>query len=467
MESNFTNISKCNLCENFLDFKNVLSLGKTPLANSFVKEPTQQEEYPLDLLECQNCGHVQLSCIVNPDILFKNYLYVSGTSKVFVDHFRNYAQTIMQKIHFSNTDMVVDIGSNDGTFLSMFMDHGIKIMGVEPATNIADQAINLGIPTIKKFFNKETANQIYKQYGFMRMVSCNNTFAHSSELKEMLEGVKTILHKNGLFVFEVSYLPDLLEGMSFDNIYHEHISFHHLSPLVNFFEYHGMRIYDVERIKTHGGSIRVFAAKHGSQLLGHMNKEMIKSLIKQENDMGLFIPKNIISIHSLEENNLTPFVDFENKIKELKDKLVPRLKELKEQGKTIIAYGAPAKQNTFLHYLDIGSDMIDYIVDDSPLKQGLFSPGKNIPIFPSAKIQETNPDVILLSAWNFADSIIKNNKLLLDKGVMFINPLPEYKEITKENYKEHKKPSFDINNDFLGKLSFGLPTIAGIRRGNI
>lgn len=438
MNSDFAYVSHCNLCEK-QNLKHVLHVTQSPLANSFVKEPIEQKKYPLDLLECQDCGHVQLSVIINPELMFKDYLYVSGTSQVFVKHFENYATTVINKLDLKENDLVVDVGSNDGTLLQFFKNADLKVVGIDPAEDIAKQATDRGIPTIPDFLNEKSKKQVFEEYGGAKVVVANNVFAHSSELNDMAKNISHLIRfKEGVFVFEVSYLPDLINGLYFDNIYHEHVSFHHLAPLIEFFNKHHMRVFDVERANTHGGSIRVYVENKYRQDRNErpVNIEAIGKLLQLESDMGLKVSDELRSRNNFNiigKNFVSPFLEFADKMKDIKFELKARLKELKAQGNRIVGYGAPAKSTTLLHYLGIDNELIDYIVDDSPLKQNLLTPGTHIRIWPTNQIydygfnlsQNRDADVILILAWNFAESIIKNHSKF---GGKFIIPLPIIEE---------------------------------------
>lgn len=402
-------LSSCRLCKN-KNLKKALSLGSSPLANSFLtKKLLDQPEsfFPLEINFCPRCGHLQLGHAVSPDLLFKNYLYVSSTSNVFIKHFEDYAKSVYDKFKLNKKSLVIDVGSNDGVLLKPFKKLGTKILGIDPAEEIAKKATKEGIKTLPIYFDKKTAAQIAKDYGYADVVTANNVFAHVYDIDEVTGAVYLLLKKNGVFVIEVPYLVDFLQKNLFDTIYHEHLSYFSLKPLVVFFEKHGMKIFDVEKVDSHGGSIRIFVKKKEGK---YKINASVKKFIKGEEKLGLFLFKT--------------YVEFRNKIKKNKVKLIKILNELKSQGKTIVGYGAPAKGNTLLNYFGIGNDILDYIVDDSPLKQNLYTPGTHIPVVSSDRLEKSKPDYILILAWNFAEPIMEKLSYLKETGSRFILPAP-------------------------------------------
>ena len=398
----------CRLC-NSSNLISVLELESTPPANAFVTEEEcikEQKKYPLKLFFCNNCNHVQLTDIVDPRELFSNYVYVSGTSPVFVNHFKNYAKTIIKEYSPDSNKYVLDIGSNDGTLLKFFKEMGYKVIGVDPAEEISKKANQDGIFTINGFFDLEMAENIKDKYSNASLITANNVFAHCDDLSGITDAVSKLLTPEGLFVFEVSYLVDVYQKTLFDTIYHEHLSYHSVTPLIKFFESKGMTLIDVLKVNTHGGSIRC-VIKNSS------NAEVKKSV-----DTFVNLEKSL----SFHESNT--FIKFSNKIEERKKELCDLLKKIKAEKKSIAGFGAPAKATTLMYEFGLNNDILDFIVDDSPLKQGLFSPGLNIPVFSSSQIETLKPDYLLILAWNFADSIIKNNQKFIASGGKFIIPLP-------------------------------------------
>lgn len=425
-------ITKCLLCDS--DTKPILSLGESPLANEFLTDIKDQDKFPLNLIQCTNdkCNHVQLDCLVDEERMYRNYLYVSGTSKVNVKHFKDYANFILDKYFTKPTvlpcnsafaressfdkyskDLIIDIGSNDGTFLKNFTT--IKALGVDPAENIAKEANKNGIKTLNAFWNEETVENkvlpyIKKNWGIekAKVITANHIFAHNANIETIVKGVKLALSENGTFIFENSYLLDMVDKGIFDVIYHEHIHHHHLKPLINFFDKFDMMIYDAHHeTNQHGGSIRVFVCNKSANFA--KSKELI-SLIKKE--------------ESINEKLLS----FKNKINFLKDVLTSRLKELKAEHKKIAVYGFPAKATTLCAYFNLDNSLIDFAVEDAPLKIGKFGPGTKIPILSTIALYTQKPDVVLVLAWNFFESIMENHKEL---KCLWITPLPKLIEVQK------------------------------------
>ncbi len=401
---------QCRLCDSD-NLEVVLSLTPTPPANAFIKREfldVQQACFPLDLYFCHGCAHLQLLDVVAPDVLFENYVYVSGTSPVFVEHFRQYADQITQFCSLKHDDLVVDIGSNDGTFLRFFLEQGNRVLGVDPAKEISEQANQSGINTINGFFGESMARQILDDYGQAKVVSANNVFAHIDDIKSVVRGVRQLLQDDGVFVFEVSYLLDLYQKKLFDMVYHEHLDYHSIIPLQLFFQTMQMEIISIEKVNTHGGSIRCYVS--------HANGP-----IPVDNSVSEFV--------SIEKENLLDkaetFFDFATKIKKNGIQLLDLIKSLKSEGKRIAAFGAPAKATTLMYHYGLNSEYIDYIVDDSPLKQGLYSPGLHLPVVSSDALKQDTPDYLLILAWNFAEPIINKNREYQSNGGKFIVPLPE------------------------------------------
>ncbi len=407
--NNIRNQELCRLCKS-KQLASVLKLASTPPANAFVsreKLNISQEKYPLELFYCQDCYHVQLLEIVDPSELFGNYVYVSGTSPVFINHFFQYAKQIIEKYKPNRDSYVLDIGSNDGTLLKCFKDFGYQVIGVDPAKEISIKANNDGIFTVNDFFNLETSNNLKKQYGEASLITANNVFAHCDDLSGMTDAIYNLLSEKGLFVFEVSYLVDVFEKNLFDTIYHEHLSYHSVTPLIKFFRSKNMELIDVSRVETHGGSIRCVVKKSQNNL---NIKDNVNDFVTLEKDLSF--------------NEKDTFLKFSKKISDKKYELLALIKKIKANKKSIIGYGAPAKATTLMYEYGLNNDILDFIVDDSSWKQNLFSPGLHIPIYSSSILETHKPDYILILAWNFADSIIKNNQEIIKSGSRFIIPLP-------------------------------------------
>ena len=407
-------LERCRICKN-KKLEKILDLGEMPLANAFLdKNQIGQKEvsYPLRVVWCESCGLLQIDKIVPPEILFKNYIYVSGTSEALRKHFKGLATKVVINFKLSNESLIVDIGSNDGTLLKEFKKVDSKVIGVEPAINIAKIAEESGVKTINDFFSEDVAKKIVKENGKADAIIATNVFAHIFDLGELLKGVSYLLKDDGIFVIEVPYLVDLLENVEFDTIYHEHLSYFAVRPLKRLFKERDFKIVDIERVKIHGGTIRVFVSKRKSRynINGNVNR-----LISLEIEKGL--------------NEVTVYKKFAGRVEKLKEDLVSLLQRLKSENKKVIGYGAAAKGNTLLNYYHIGPELIDFIVDLSPMKQNKFTPGTHISIFSPEQIYEAKPDYMLILAWNFADEIMKQQTKFKEMGGKFILPLPEVKII--------------------------------------
>jgi SAM-dependent methyltransferase len=389
----------------------VLELAPTPPANAFVPKEElgkTQQCFPLDVFFCEDCAHVQLLDIVDPSVLFENYVYVSGTSPSFVAHFESYAKSVLDQFKPKAGSLVVDIGSNDGTLLRFFQKAGMKVLGIDPAKNIAEQATKNGIETMAAFFNPQIAKDIRSKYGPASVITANNVFAHIDNLEGVVEGIKALLAPDGVFVFEVSYLVDVFEKTLFDTIYHEHLDYHSVKPLVPFFKRLGMELIEAQRVSSHGGSLRGIAQLKGGP---HKVGASVSSAIALEEKLGL--------------DKAQTFRQFGDNINSLKNDLNKLLKELKASGKKIVGFGAPAKATTLMYHFGIGPELIDFIAEDSPLKTNLFTPGSHIPVLPREALYQQKPDYVLMLAWNFAEPIMKSLRPYKDAGGHFIVPIPK------------------------------------------
>jgi len=406
----------CRLCGS-RNLKQLFSLGATPLANEFVSAADRcklQERFPLDVHLCADCGHVQLLDVVDPELLFRDYVYVSATSPVFVDHFRRYAEAMLEYTGMPKGSRVVEIGSNDGTLLRFFKDAGMQVLGIDPARRIAEEATKAGVETLQKFFDLALARRLKSQGWEAALIAANNVFAHADDLHAIVEGVAHLLVPDGLFVFEVSYLLDVFKKTLFDTIYHEHLSYHTVKPLVGLFARHGMQLIDAIRVDSHGGSLRGIAQCAGGPRPVHPR---VEQLIGVEASHGLHGPE--------------AFRGFFRSIQERKAELTELLRRGRAAGRRVAGFGAPAKATTLMFHFGLGPETLEYIVDDSPLKQGRFSPGHHIPVVASSRLYEpaTRPDDVLILAWNFAESIMRNHQAFRQAGGRFIVPLPQVRVV--------------------------------------
>lgn len=395
--------------------KKIISLSPTPPANAFLaKKDFKKKEpfFPLQVNFCLDCGQLQLTHIVSPELLFRDYVYVSSTSPVFVAHFEEYAEDLIKRFKLSRISLVIDIGSNDGILLKPLKKEGVKVLGIDPAVEIAKKATKNGIDTLPHFLNIKLAKTIVKNFGQADVISANNAFAHIHNLDEIIESVKILIKENGVFVIEFPYLVDFIEKNLFDTIYHEHLSYLSIRPLVALFKRFDMEIFDAKKVSSHGGSLRVYVKKVGAK---HKVKKTVQGFINKEKEIGL--------------SNINTYLEFAEKIEANKIKLTALLKKLKSQGNTIVGYGAPAKGNTLLNFYKIGPQILDYIVDDSEYKQGLYTPGTHIPVVRFNQIARTKPNYIFILAWNFANSLMNKLSDFKRNGGHFIVPIPEAKII--------------------------------------
>lgn len=396
----------CRVCEGG-DLVKVLSFGATPPANAFVRQEDlskPENSFPLECYYCKSCSFVQLLDIVSPELLFKNYVYVSSTSPVFVAHFDHFAETICKRFELPAGSLIADIGSNDGILLKPFKAKGMKVVGIDPADKIAQMATDQGIETVPAFFTPEVAQKIRADKGAAQIMTATSVFPHVDNLNVLVAAVKELLADNGVFIIEAYYLLSIIEKNLFDTVYHEHLSYFTVDTFVKLFNRLGMEVFDVEKTDTHGGSLRVFVQKRGG---GHNVQDSLKRFMDEEQAKGM--------------QQIETFIKYQTTIEKNKEDLLKLLRSLKAEGKKIVGYGAPAKGNTLLNYFDIGTDLLDYIVDDSTWKQGLYSPGKHIPVVSSATLKEQKPDHVLMLAWNFARPIMEK---LLDLETKFIIPVP-------------------------------------------
>ena len=325
--------------------------------------------------------------------------------------------TVTENLNLKPGSLIVDVGSNDGTLLRFFKGAGMHVLGVDPARDIATKATAEGLETIPEFFDETLARTIVEERGEAAVVTANNVFAHIDGLSAATRAVRALLSVDGVFVFEVYYLVDFADKMLFDTVYHEHLSYHSMGPLIPFFRSLDMKVFDVERVPTHGGSIRVFVD------LGRRKRSArVDELLNLERERGFFVPG------MPRPEVRSPLIALDERIKQLKEKLTTRIRELRAAGKRVAGYGAPAKATTLMYQFDLDRNTLDYIVDDNPLKQNLFTPGKKVPVVPSSVLESNPPDYLLILAWNFAEPIIEKCQAFRDRGGRFIIPLPELME---------------------------------------
>ncbi len=405
--------TRCLVCESF-EVREFLDLRETALANEFLKKEDlakPQPRYPLRVGFCHGCGHVQLKDRVPPGEMFTDYLYLSSASETLKNHLDELSAWVTRRYPLGPEDLVIDIGCNDGTLLKSFQRYGVRVLGVDPARNLAEYSKDSGIPRFVGFFNSSTADQIIGQWGRARVITATNTFPHIPELADFLRGIQTALAREGLFVIEAHYLADLLEQCAFDTVYHEHVSYWALGPMVRLLSPHGLQVVYADRQPIHHGQLRVVIQRVGEGKVHPAVTEMLD--LEKRQGLGEF----------------ETYRQFAQKVLKIKESLRGTLLSLVGQGKRVVGYGAPAKGNTLLGFLEIGPDLLEYIVDKSPLKQGRYTPGHHIPVVPTERLLQDQPDFCLLLAWNFTDEILEQQAEYRRRGGKFILPVPEVKVI--------------------------------------
>jgi SAM-dependent methyltransferase len=407
-----TEIKKCRLCESTALIK-VLPLKPTPVGDLYLpreRSPQDLESYPLDVYQCQECGHVQLKALVDPDYLYTEYIYTTSSSLGLPDHFRDYAATVCKKLGLTKGSLVTEIGSNDGTMLRGFEAQGMKVVGVDPAREIAIKATESGIPTINDFFTESLAQKIVAEYGAADLFIANNVLANVPNPKEIFLGALQLLKPDGVMVFETGYLRYLAEDCVFDNIYHEHIDYYSIRPLVSFFLKLGLELFDVDVSESKGSSIRCYVQRVGGQ---RKVQPIVGNLVEREKEKSYGTP--------------APYHVLGARLELLKKQLHETLGKLKDEGKTIAGFGASVGVTTMLYHLELGG-MIDYLLDDNITRQGLFSPGMGLLVkSPNILISDKKPDVVVVLAWRYAEPIIKNHGQYQSAGGRYLQILPELK----------------------------------------
>jgi hypothetical protein len=396
------------LCHTFVD------LGMSPLANSFVKatEVNRMEPfYPLHVRLCANCFLVQLPLAAKPEEIFSDYAYFSSYSDSWLAHAKSYVDAAIQRFSLNAASQVVELASNDGYLLQYFTAQGIPVLGIEPAQNVADAAIAKGIPTRVRFFGEETARELIAERLRADLIIGNNVLAHVPQLNDFVSGIKILLGERGVATLEFPHLMRLMEENQFDTIYHEHYSYFSLLAVEQVFLRHGLAVFDVDELPTHGGSLRIYVCHQ--QDASKPRDCNVNKLIEREKRAGLA--------------DLTYYASFGERVKETKRKLLSFLIAAKDAGRSIVAYGAAAKGNTLLNYCGLREDFIDYVVDRSPHKQGHFLPGTRLPIYEPERIRETRPDYVLILPWNLKDEIMEQMSCVRDWGARFVVPIPEVK----------------------------------------
>jgi 2-polyprenyl-3-methyl-5-hydroxy-6-metoxy-1,4-benzoquinol methylase len=389
-----------------------VDLGVSPLANSYVKPPElnrMEPFYPLHVRVCEECFLAQVEAVVEPERIFSEYAYFSSYSDSWLDHARAYTELAVERFGLTTRNRVVEIASNDGYLLQYFLAKAIPVLGIEPARNVADAALQRGIPTLVRFFGTDTARELAANQQDADLIIGNNVLAHVPDLNDFVAGLKLLLRPHGAITLEFPHLMRLMEDNQFDTIYHEHLSYFSLITIQILFDRHGLRVFDVDELATHGGSLRIYGchAENGDQT----GTERVAELITKEMRAGL--------------NKIDSYISFGEQVKTTKRKLLNFLIAAKDGGKSVVAYGAPAKGNTLLNYCGVGTDFIEYTVDRSPHKQGQFLPGTRIPIYSPDQIRRTTPDYLLILPWNLKNEIMDQMSYIREWNGRFVLPIPE------------------------------------------
>lgn len=416
MNSDTRQIKSCRICdsENIVKF---LSLGEQPWCDNFVSDLEENEKipkYPLELYFCNDCTLVQLGYTVPKETMFVDFIYLSGVMDSVKKHFEKIASNVVKKFNLSSSDLVLDIGSNDGTLLKCYKKFGLKVLGIDPAKPPAEIANAAGIETINTFFNEEIADMILKKYGKATVISAAGVFYHLEELHSVVLGIKKLLSPTGIFVIQFSYLVNMIEKTAFDHVYHEHLMFYTLRTLSYLLSKYDLEIFDVNEVSIHGGTIVAYVSHHNS----HPKSDNVEKLMNLELEGGYY--------------SLEKYTEFATKVKKIKTKLNEILTQLKNEGKTVYGYGAPAKGNTMLNYCGIDSTLVQYLIERNQLKCNKFAPGSGIKVIDEDKI-ETKPDYYLILPWNFLDDFVEKEKKFFENGGKFIVPISE-PHILDNNY---------------------------------
>jgi len=399
----------CRFCGTALG-RTVVDLGMSPLCESFLRDDqldAMEPFYPLHVRACENCQLVQLPEYVPPEEIFTEYAYFSSYSDTFVAHAREYVELITGKLGLSDSSFVVELASNDGYLLQHFVERGIPVLGIDPAQNVAQAAIERGVPTQTSFFGREVAEELVAAGRRADLIVANNVLSQAPDLHDFVGGIATLLAPEGVVTVEFPHLMRLLEGNLFDTIYHEHFSYFSLLTARALFESHGLDVFDLEELWTHGGSLRLYAARKEA---GHEVSNRVVEFVERESAFGL--------------QDGAPYDDFRGRVEETKRNLLELLVDAAREGRQVAGYGAPGKGNTLLNYCGIRTDLLRYTVDRNPHKHGMFLPGTHIPIFPPERLAETRPDLIFVLPWNLRDEISAQLAYTREWGARLLFALP-------------------------------------------
>jgi C-methyltransferase C-terminal domain/Putative zinc binding domain/Methyltransferase domain len=401
----------CRICLSS-DVKVVLSLTPTPLEDMFVSKGLaniEQPTFPLDVALCRSCGYLFLPHVVSPEASYSEYLYESKVTLGLSSHYDSYAKEITTFASLPPSSFVVDLGSNDGTMLSGFKKIGMRVLGIEPAPGPAQAAIEAGIPTRNCFFTLEVAQAVSQENGKADVITANYMYANIDDLHSFTKSVSELLSDSGLFVVQTGYHPEQMKLLMFDYIYHEHYSYFTVKVLERLFRMHGLELIDVAVFPAKGGSIRAIAQKFGGKF---SRRDSVDQLMRDEADAGIELPET--------------FMRFSDTLDQRKTETLNFLRRAREEGKKIVGFGASHSTTTLLYHFGL-AEYVSYIVDDNTRKHGLFSPGYHIPVYPSEKLLQDRPDVVVLLAWQYQDAIMKRHEAYIAAGGTFVVPLPVFR----------------------------------------
>ncbi|HPM81130.1 MAG TPA: class I SAM-dependent methyltransferase [Candidatus Anammoximicrobium sp.] len=407
----------CRLCESS-QLELVVPFAPTPIADAYVPREQIAEIqpcYPLDMYQCRTCGHVQLLDVVDPRLLFGQYSYFSGRSAGLVRHFQHYADNVIRKTAPSAGSLVVDIGSNDGCFLRSFQERGYRVLGIDPAENVARAANEAGIETLAEFFDGALAERLARDRGRAQVVAANNVFAHTDDMAGMADAVRTLLADDGVFVFEVSYLLDVIDHMLLGTVFHEHVCYHAVTPLDAFLRRHGLELIDAERVAIQGGSLIGTAQRLGGP---RKTAPAVAELQALERRRALHDPSTLRA--------------FSARIEAVRVGVSSLVQRLQDEGNTLAGFGAARGGTLLIYHFGLGP-ILRFIVDDSPDKQGLYSPGFHIPVLPTAALYEQQPEYAFILAWVHSKPIIQNHRRYLEAGGRFITCFPNIEIVTRDS----------------------------------
>lgn len=404
--------ARCRFCQSELTVT-FADLGMSPLSNSYVPPDrlrSMEPFYPLHAYVCNDCKLVQLEEFESPQEIFSDYAYFSSYSESWLAHCKAYVEMMLGRFGYAGDSKVIEIASNDGYLLQFFVEHGVPVLGIEPAANVAEVARTKGIPTEVRFFGVQTATELAAQGHRADLLLGNNVLAHVPDINNFVAGMQIILQRHGEITMEFPHLLRLMQNNQFDTIYHEHFSYLSFLTVEKIFAKHGLKLFDVEELPTHGGSLRIFAC-HADD--GRPIGIRVSAMRKLERDHGL--------------HDIATYRRFGEQVKETKRKLLAFLLDAKRDGKSVVGYGAPAKGNTLLNFCGVRTDLLEFTVDRSPHKQGRFLPGTHIPILPPDAIVSRKPDFVLILPWNLRDEVIQQMSCIRDWGGKFVVPIPEVK----------------------------------------